>query len=201
MRPSQPMRRTLAAVGAVACAALVLSACTDATAQPQGSSGDGQGFVSGGGDALVINPADRVAAPDVSGTTLDGDQVALSDFAGKVVVLNVWASWCGPCRGEAPALQEVAKVTASKGVQFLGLNTRDDVAAAKAFDARYKITYPSLVDADGQLQVQFRDSLPPSAIPSTLIIDRNGRVAARILGATTYSQLKGLVDDVAAEAK
>jgi len=149
----------------------------------------------------VINPADRVAAPDVSGTTLDGDQVALSDFAGKVVVLNVWASWCGPCRGEAPALQEVAKVTASKGVQFLGLNTRDDVAAAKAFDARYKITYPSLVDADGQLQVQFRDSLPPSAIPSTLIIDRNGRVAARILGATTYSQLKGLVDDVAAEAK
>lgn len=150
---------------------------------------------------MVIDPADRVTAPEVEGVTLQGDSLSLSDFDGDVIVLNVWGSWCAPCRAEAETLQEVAAKTGPDGVQFVGLNTRDQTAAALAFERRFGVEYPSLVDADGQLQLAFSDSLPPSAIPSTLIIDRSGRVAARVLGATTYTQLKGLVDDVAAETK
>ena len=199
MFPSPRFRRTIAAVGLVACAVLSLAACSGASART--SSGDAQGFVSGGGTAVVIDPADRVTAPEVEGVTLQGDSLSLSDFDGDVIVLNVWGSWCAPCRAEAPTLQEVAAKTRPDGVQFVGLNTRDQTAAALAFERRFGVKYPSLVDADGQLQLAFSDSLPPSAIPSTLIIDRSGRVAARVLGATTYTQLKGLVDDVAAETK
>jgi len=199
MRTSRPIRRVLAVVGALTCAVLTLASCTDSVARTP--SGDGQGFVSGGGTASVIEVADRVPAPHVEGVTLQGEALSLSDFAGDVIVLNVWGSWCAPCRAEAPTLQEVAKQTRRDGVQFVGLNTRDQAAAALAFESRFGIHYPSLVDSDGQLQLAFSESLPPSAIPSTLVIDRDGQVAARVLGATDYTQLKGLVDDVAAETK
>jgi peroxiredoxin len=86
------------------------------------------------------------------------------------------------------------------GVRFVGLNTRDQQAAALAFEQRFGITYPSLVDESGELQLAFRDSLPPNAIPSTLVIDRDGDIAARVVGPTTYSQLSELVGDVAAES-
>lgn len=190
-------RRTVAWVGSLVCAVLTLASCTDAAPTP--SSGDGQGFVSGGGTASVIEPADRVVAPEVAGQTLQEEELSLADFEGDVVVVNVWGSWCAPCREEAPSLQEVSQETRDDGVQFVGLNTRDAAAQALAFERRFGITYPSLVDADGQLQLEFRDSLPPTAIPSTLIIDRQGRVAARILGATSYTQLSDLVADIAAE--
>jgi thiol-disulfide isomerase/thioredoxin len=190
------MRRLVAAL--VGVAVLVgLAGCSSTGAPTTG--GDGQGFVTGDGSVAVVDPADRRPAPDLAGTTLSGDPVALSDFVGDVVVLNVWASWCGPCREEAPYLQAVADESAADGVTFLGINTRDDDAAAQAFERRFAITYPSIVDEDGRLLLAFRDTLPPSAIPSTLVIDRQGRVAARILRSTTYTELKRLVADVAAE--
>jgi thiol-disulfide isomerase/thioredoxin len=176
---------------------LLLAGCTDASSDVE--SGGGQGFVSGDGSAQVIAPEDRTAAPAVAGTTLDGEPLALSDFAGDVVVVNVWGSWCAPCRAEAEALQQVYLDHRQDGVQFVGLNTRDQQAAALAFEERFGITYPSLVDENGELQLAFRDSLPPNAIPSTLVIDRDGDIAARVVGPTTYSQLSDLVGDVAAE--
>ncbi len=182
-------------VGAVALA--LVAGCS--TAGPTPAGGDGQGFVSGDGSLSVVDPAAREPAPELSGTTLDGEQLALSELQGDVVVLNVWGSWCAPCREEAPYLQGVYDDTRRDGVRFVGINTRDDLAAATAFERRFAITYPSLVDTDGRLLLQFRGSLPPSAIPSTLVIDREGRVAARVLGPTTYSELKRLVDEVAAE--
>jgi thiol-disulfide isomerase/thioredoxin len=163
------------------------------------SSGEDQGFVSGDGSTVVVNPTDRTDAPALVGTTLQGDDFSLADLAGNVVVLNVWGSWCAPCRAEAPALQELSHKYAKDDVRFVGINTRDDSAKAEAFERNFEITYPSLVDPSGQLQLEFRGSLPPSAIPSTLVIDRQGRVAARVLGPTTYAQLDGLIRDVASE--
>jgi peroxiredoxin len=176
--------------------AVTVSACTaDANVQ----SGDNQGFISGGGVAEVIPEADRHAAPEVSGETLDGDSISLSDYAGRVVVLNVWGSWCAPCRAEAPALQEVYRTNRSQGVQLIGINTRDQVAAAQAFEQTFGVTYPSFEDQSGQLQLLFRDTLPAEAIPSTVVIDAEGRVAARVVGPTTYSQLSHLIDQVDSE--
>jgi len=192
-----PLRRTVALIAAAVCATLTLASCT--TSSTPVSSGDGQGFVSGGGTATVIEPDDRRQAPDIQGVTLQGDPLSLSDFGGDVVVLNVWGSWCAPCRAEAPTLREVANDNRKAGVSFVGLNTRDRDASALAFERRFDISYPSLVDTDGQLQLEFKDTLPPLATPSTLVIDREGRVAARVLGETTYSQLSGLVDGVVAE--
>jgi thiol-disulfide isomerase/thioredoxin len=169
------------------------------TGGPAPAGGDGQGFVGGDGSVRVVDPEARQPAPDVSGETVDGGLLALSDLRGKVVVLNVWGSWCAPCREEAPYLQGVYDDTRRDGVRFVGINTRDDVAAAQAFERSFGVTYPSLVDTDGRLLLQFRGSLPPSSIPSTLVVDREGRIAARVLGPTTYSALKRLVDDVAAE--
>lgn len=176
---------------------LALSGCMGTEADVE--SGDGQGFVSGDGSAQVIDKADRVAAPELEGPTLDGAELALDDFAGDVVVLNLWASWCGPCRAEAPALQEVYTDSRKQGVEFLGINSRDQEAAAVAFEENYGITYPSLVDESGELQLAFYDSVPATSIPWTLIVDRDGLIAARILGPTTYTQLSDLVAEVLSE--
>jgi thiol-disulfide isomerase/thioredoxin len=189
-------RRTASFVASAVLIAVSLSACT---ADANVESGDNQGFISGGGVAEVIPEADRHLAPEVTGTTLDGDHLSLSDYAGDVVVMNVWGSWCAPCRAEAPALQEVYKTNRSRGVQFIGINTRDQVAAAQAFEETFGVTYPSFDDQAGQLQLLFRETLPAEAIPSTVVIDREGKVAARVIGPTTYSQLSDLIDKVDSE--
>lgn len=175
---------------------LVLAGCTG---DSDVESGGGQGFVSGDGSALVLDEADRVAAPDLAGTTLEGDELALADFAGDVIVLNLWASWCGPCRAEAPALQQVSSDAAKDGVSFVGINTRDQDAAALAFEKNFDITYPSFVDDSGQLELLMAEAVPLTGIPWTVIIDRDGLIAARVLGASTYSELSNLVDEVASE--
>jgi thiol-disulfide isomerase/thioredoxin len=108
--------------------------------------------------------------------------------------MNVWASWCAPCRAEASTLAEVSTQLAPKGVSFVGIDTRDSTATAQAFVQKFGITYPSIVDPDGQVQLAFGDSLPPQAIPSTVIIDRDGRVAARALGRVDAATLRGLVE-------
>ncbi len=156
------------------------------------------GFVSGDGSLTRIAPDQRVAAPAIEGTTLTGTTWRSADAQGTIIVYNVWGSWCGPCRKEAPALEQAAKQTAGRA-QFVGLNTRDaDPATAQAFVRAFAITYPSLFDPDGRLLLGFSGQLPASAIPSTLIVDAQGRVAARIVGEATTATLVGLVDDVAA---
>ncbi len=116
------------------------------------------------------------------------------------MVLNVWASWCAPCRAEAGALEEVAIQFENQGVQFIGLNTRDSNAAARAFIRKFDVTYPSLVDTDGRIQLLFNDSLPPQAIPSTIVIDQKGRVAARALGVVTAATLRSMIEPLREES-
>lgn len=177
----------------LAAAVLALTACGGAEAT---NSDSGAGFVGGDGSIVVIDPADRVSAPDLSGNTLDGQTYALADDRGEIVVMNVWASWCAPCRAEAPELEEVWTQVQDSGVQFLGLNTRDSALAASRFVETMGLTFPSVQDTDGRLQLLFADSLPPQAIPSTLVIDREGRVAARILGKVSAATLRGVIDEV-----
>ncbi len=158
-----------------------------------------QGYVSGDGTTTIVAEADRVAAPELTGTTLDGEPFALADHLGEVVVLNVWASWCAPCRAEAADLQEVWTQYEGEGVQFVGLNTRDSDAAAKAFVDRFGITYPNVVDTDGSRQLLFHETLPPQAIPSTLVVDQQGRVAGRAIGEVDRSRLLGMIEPILAE--
>lgn len=149
-----------------------------------------QSFIAGNGVATFIPQADRKAAPAISGPTLDGGSFTAS--AGKVLVLNIWASWCSPCRAEAPALQELSMKHPE--VQFLGVLTRDSLVAARAFVERFGIQYPSLVD--DAILLKFHGQLTPNAIPTTLIIDTQGRIAARVSGEVTYSALEDLIEKV-----
>lgn len=166
--------------------------------QQGGASAEGTGYVGGDGSVTVVPAAERAAAPTLQGPRLGGGEVSLAELRGKVVVLNVWGSWCPPCRAEAPTLQRVAADMRPQGVRFLGINVRDNDDAALAFEREYDISYPSLVDRDNSALLRFRDTLPPTAIPSTLVIDRQGRVAARALGPVTEQRLRGMVDAVLA---
>ncbi|WP_370013382.1 TlpA family protein disulfide reductase [Nocardiopsis sp. Huas11] len=191
-------RRAAPATRALALAAvLALSGCAGGNEIENGDPDDR--FISGDGSSTVFEGADRVEVPEVSGTTLDGDEVALSDYLGEIVVLNVWASWCGPCRAEQPVLDEVHTEYADLGVDFLGVNIKDDETAARAYAEHQEIPYPSLYDQPGEVAQAFRDTVPPRSIPSTLIIDPEGRIAARVIGPTTYGQLTELLNPVVVE--
>ncbi len=177
-------------------AALMLVVSVAATGCAE-SMGGAEGFVAGSGTVTVLDAAKRVPAPELSGRSLSGRALALDDFAGSTVVLNVWGSWCAPCREEAPALIRAAERLDDRDVQFLGVSVREPgVASAKAFVRNFGVPYPSIYDSDGSQLLGFRDTLPPDAIPSTLVIDPQGRVAARVLGPVDESTLVGLVNDV-----
>ncbi len=145
---------------------------------------------------LDLYPQDqRVKAPKLEGTTLDDKPFVLTDLAGDIVVINVWGSWCAPCRAETPDLVRLAKEDADRGVRFVGINTRDNADAAKAFVRIFNVPYPSVRDNNGEVLLSFRDTIPTTVVPTTVVIDRDGQVAARIIGPVTYHTLKGLLDD------
>lgn len=190
------MRRALIVVGVVA---LALAGCSDGQVGRSDDDGGQQGYIEGDGVVTTINPADRVAAPEFTGELIDGGDYALAEALGNVVVLNVWGSWCPPCRKEARGLQAVFEELQPDGVQFVGVNTKDTERRATAFEDEFGITYPSVFDPDGVDLLAFRETLPPAAIPSTLVIDRQGMLAARVLGPIGEASLRDLVADIAAE--
>jgi thiol-disulfide isomerase/thioredoxin len=194
--PQSTPKRRATAVLAVLLASTVLASCSN---DEVGSSGDA-GFVSGKGVITRLAVEDRKQPGQVAGETLEGEPVSLADFEGKTVVVNIWGSWCAPCRSEAPDLVAASEDLADDGVEFLGINSRDlDRAAAQAFQRRFEVPYPSIYDQKGQTLLAFRGTLSPNAIPSTVVIDDQGRVAASVIGETTRSTLVGLVEDVQAE--
>ena len=193
---SSSRRRLPAAAAALALVGALTGCSGDATAEgtpttPQLKS------IDGGEDGLI--PADdRTPAPALSGPTLDGERLDVADLRGDVVVLNFWASWCGPCVAEAKNLVAVAEATADDGVRFVGVNIRDETATAKAFERRHGVGYPSIDDQPGSLLTRFR-KLVPQTPPTTLLLDREGRIAARFIGGLTEAELLAPVQALAAE--
>ena len=183
--------RPVRALLAVLLSAGLLAGCSNDI----GSSGS-QGYVSGKGIITSVAVADRKVPGTVEGTTLDGDQVALSDYRGKVVVVNVWGSWCGECAGEAPMLTQAAQELKAKDVEFLGIDSRDSsIQNAQAFVRRFETPYPSLYDQGGRTLLAFRGTLDPKSVPSTIVIDKQGRVAGSVLGSISRTTLDDLVGD------
>ena len=179
-------RRT--ALVALLAAPLLLTGCTGTSgAQASGASDYQFGRLATGPDGL-FPAADRRAAPLLSGTTLQGAPLDLAAMRGQVVVLNFWADWCGPCRAEAPFLNEVATSTRDRGVRFVGVNVKNDRDAALAFERVSGTPYPSLYDQPGALLLRFRDVVPQTP-PSTMLLDKQGRVAGIFYGGVTTSEL------------
>ncbi|WP_330174233.1 TlpA family protein disulfide reductase [Streptomyces sp. NBC_01498] len=200
--PSRSNRRraVLPAVAAPV-ALLTLAACGGGATS--GGGGD-TNFVTNTGGMQTVASADREPVNKIAGETLDGKRLDVADLRGKVVVLNVWGSWCGPCRAEAPYFAKVAKETEAKGqdIVFVGLNARDaNKGNAIAFEKDYGVTYPSIYDPAGRLIVNGfpKGSLNPQAIPSTIVLDRDGKIAARSLKALDDKKLRELIDPLIAE--
>ncbi|GGW63563.1 TlpA family protein disulfide reductase [Streptomyces galilaeus] len=194
---SAASRTPLSAAVAVA-TALLLSACTSGGVS--GGGGD-TNFIMGKDGISTAEKGKRDPAPDLSGKTIDNKQLAVSSFKGKVVVLNVWGSWCAPCRAEAPNFQKVSTDLKTQGVQFVGINVADaKESSALAFEKTYGVTYPSLYDPSSKLMLRFKKgTLNLQAIPSTLVLDREGKIAARSLAALSEEKLRSMIDPVLAE--
>ncbi|MGW1268407.1 TlpA family protein disulfide reductase [Streptomyces sp. NPDC002491] len=194
---NRPRRPAVLGAGAVV-AALLLSACGSG-----GTSGGGGGtnFVLGKDGISTAEKGERAQVPDLSGETVAGKQLDVASFKGKIVVLNVWGSWCAPCRAEAPNFEKVSKDLQGKGVQFVGINVADpQVRSALAFEEQYGVTYPSLYDPSSKLILRFRKgTLNPQAIPSTLVVDRQGKIAARSLAALSEEKLRKMIAPILAE--
>lgn len=133
-------------------------------------------------NVAIIPASNRQPLPPLAGETLDGASLDLASMRGQVLVLNFWASWCGPCRSEQAGLQRASRDLAGQGVRFIGVDIRDQRAAALAYQREFKTSYPSLFDPSAALTAKLRDQAP-SFPPATLVIDQRGRVGARINGA------------------
>jgi thiol-disulfide isomerase/thioredoxin len=196
-------RPRASALALVAALAVGLTGCTanDSLAQLY-REGTGQGFISGDGAYTVIASDDRGAPVEFSGTVENGDVVSSDDYRGNVLVVNFWYAGCPPCRLEAADLEALAQRFASDGVSFLGVNIYDQAPTALSFANEFGVTYPSILDVnDGSVRLAFAGRVAPNAVPTTLVLDQQGRVAARISGLLTEpSVLRSMITDVLAEA-
>jgi thiol-disulfide isomerase/thioredoxin len=190
-----PLRSVLLA--AVAAAAVLAGAgCDGGAIAADTPASSGQSFVGHSYESTFYQPGQRPAAPPVAGTTITGQHLSLSQFRGDTIVVNFWGSWCAPCRAEAPALGQLARQLKPRGVRFVGIDIRDEPDSAVAFMQQFNIGYPSLNDPGDEIALDFRATVPPADIPTTLVIDRSGRIAARVFGASTYQQLLSLINQV-----
>jgi thiol-disulfide isomerase/thioredoxin len=192
------LRRTAVRTAAALTAMLILAACAGTGADEQTRSAGQVGYPDVPRNLTRVPPDQRKELPTISGPALGSNQtISTQEFRGKVVVINVWGSWCPPCRKEAPDLQ-AASVETKDIAQFVGITSKDyDPAPAQAFVRSFKITYPSIYDPTGKVLLAFAGKLPPSAIPSTMIIDREGRLAVRVLSEVSKITLVDMINDVA----
>ena len=191
------MSRLLAALAVVA---VLLAGCS--TSKDAVEPGQDFTFVAPGGKTTILYdpPESRGTLRALSGESLlnPGATTGIETLPGRVVVLNIWGSWCGPCRAEAPDLEFVAKQTAADGVSVLGVDVRDDRAAAADFVRDRGITYDSVFDPPARTLVALR-GYPRNTVPSTIVLDRQHRVAAVYLTAIRVPELIPLVQRLAAE--
>ncbi len=181
------MRKPTSLIALTIFSLISLTGCGGGTSTPEES------FIEGSGAVTFIEIAKRNPAPALSGMTLSGKTFIFNP--GQVAVVNVWASWCSPCRAEIPTLIELSKQYSD--VQFMGILTRDNPATAEAFSRRLAMPYPTFID--DSLLIGFKGTLPANAIPSTVLIDKRGNVAARISGEVTLTALSKLIRKLEAE--
>jgi thiol-disulfide isomerase/thioredoxin len=193
---SGPHVRPAARLAALALVAAAATGCVGANAVDQ-TAGGATRYVEGAGTTW-LQPGDRHVVKGVAGDTLDGGRLDLASLRGKVVVVNFWASWCAPCRAEAQGLQAVYDETKRRGVDFVGVDIKDNKPNAQAFRRNVGVTFPSLSDPSQRVALRFR-RLPPNAIPVTIVVDRQGREAARVSGPVTFTELRSLVERAIAE--
>ncbi|MCQ6271850.1 TlpA family protein disulfide reductase [Pseudarthrobacter sp. R1] len=195
------LHQAVCTVAASVVLGVALSSCSsanDSLAQ-QAAAGDNKNYVAGDGSVTEYSTALRGAPIELDVPMMDGTQLTSADLQGKVAVLNFWYAACAPCRLEAPTLEALDQEFAPKGVVFKGVNLRDDAATGEAFERSFGITYPSVLDKSGTVLLAMSQYVPPQAVPTTLVIDKQGRVAARILGVAEKSTLRALLTDAIAE--
>lgn len=183
-------------------AALLLAGCAavDTTAEKYSESAT-TGYASADGTISEFAQADRGAPIDFDGTTDTGDTVSSADYVGEVLVVNFWYAACAPCRVEAPDLAALSEKYQDAGASFLGINIYDQPDTSLAFARKFDIAYPSIIDANsGSARLAFAGHAPPSAVPTTLVLDKQGRVAARFIGLIEApSMLDTIIRDLIAE--
>ena len=192
-------RKLIAAALAVS-TILGLSACSNDQLANQFKAGDNKNYIAGDGTVAEFAEANRGEAIAWSGPTESGGILKSDQLSGVVVVMNFWYAGCAPCRAEAPDLVKVNRMFLGKKVQFVGVNVRDSAATALAFDRNFDITWPSIIDSkSGSVLLSFTGLVTPQAVPTTIVIDKKGRVAARILGRFEVSTLKAMIQRVVEE--
>ncbi len=181
--------------------AVGLSACAPDPVSDSFLSGENTGYVAADGAIVEIPVADRGEPVAFGGVTESGEDFDSAEIAGKVTVVNFWYAGCAPCRVEAKDLESVWQEHGGDEVAFVGINTRDQADTARAFSDEFGITYPSLIDVDtAEAKLAFAEAVPIQATPTTLVLDKQGRVAARIIGPIEgTSILSTLVKDALAE--
>lgn len=206
------MRRS-AIVALAAASALLLAGCASDPLADQYREGSGKNYIAGDGTISEFDASQRGEPIEFSGETVDGATFDSADTLGGVTVVNFWYAGCAPCRVEAPILEEVSQsfgvgeqaqgetAAENPGVAFVGVNVRDQAGTAASFEQTYGVSYPSILDVnEGTAQLAFAGDVPPAAVPTTIVLDRQGRVAARVLGQLTdASILESIIDDLLAE--
>lgn len=191
--------RTAGAAAIALAAALALVGCSsaDGSLAQQYGKGSTQNYISGTGAVTEVAVDERAAPIDFTAESVDGDELSAKAMRGDVVVINFWYAGCPPCRAEAGHLNTVQDEFADDDVHFIGVNVRDEAGTAKAFERKFGVDYPTVLDArTGTMQLALSGDIAPNAVPTTIVLDKQGRVAARVLGAVDGpSILKTLVDD------
>ena len=182
---------------------IALAACTNDPLADQYRSGDNKGYIAADGFRVVEIPeSERTEPIEFEGVLDAGGSTTSDDYRGDVLVVNFWYASCAPCRVEAPVLEEVNEELGGDGVQFLGVNLFDGADASRAFAETYGVTYPSALSTeDGSIKLAFAGQTPLNAVPVTLVLDREGRVAARLIGRIAEASiLSTIVRDLAEES-
>jgi thiol-disulfide isomerase/thioredoxin len=193
-------RRAVVVAAAVLTGVVITVVLVTGWTNSGGGGNSGVSYIGGNTSAVLYGSGHRPSAPEFTGTTLTGSRLSFSSYRGQAVLVNFWGSWCPPCRAEAPMLAALAARYRPAGVSFLGVDVRDTAASAEAFARSFGITYPSLSDPGSVIPLEFSGKVPIAATPTTLVIDRTGRVAGAVFGQATYSELTTILAKVTGKA-
>ena len=175
-----------------------LTGCSSPTAD-NGQATTQPGYRSDDGATQTWPAGSRTGPVELSGTDVDGATQDVAAWRGDVVLLNTWYAACPPCRAEAPDLVALANDYEAQGLHLLGVNSTDATGTAAAFDREFAVPYPSIVDTDGSAVAALHGVVPINAVPTTVLLDREGRVAGRIIGRVDPSTVRSIVDELLAE--